>query len=463
VTDSADRVLRDDHRNWELVLSRIRAKVSSQQFETWFAPLAVEACRAGLLRLLVPNRFYAEWLLNHYPELLKGVTAEVTGALPELSIEVSPDAQAPQPEPTPAAAEQPASPDLFFNPRLTFEHFVVGPNNRLAHAASMAVAESPGGTYNPLFIHGGCGLGKTHLLQATCQQVVKRNPAARVLYVSCEGFISDFISALEKNALEAFRARYRDVDVLVVDDVHLLARKERSQEEFFHTFNALHSATRQVILSSDSPPSEIPTLAERLVSRFKWGLVTRIDPPAFETRLAIIQQKAHERGMALPDEVAAFVAERVSSSVRDLEGAIIRLVGYASLSGRPLDLELAGEVLAEPRMRQTGPTIDAIQEAVATAYKVKRSDLVGKRRPKSIAYPRQIAMYLSRKLTGKSLGEIGKSFGGRDHSTILYACSKIAQDIENEPSVRDMVERIERSVESGDKNGLTWEEPEESP
>ena len=452
----------ENQRNWGLVLKLIRERVSVQQYETWFAPLAAETCRAGLLRLLVPNRFYAEWLQNHYHELLQGVMSEITGAVPALEFEVAPLTDSAPAEPAPAHEPVEAAPhsstEIFLNPRLTFENFVVGPNNRLAHAASMAVADSPGGAYNPLFIHGGCGQGKTHLLQAVCHQIVARKSSTQVCYVSCEGFISDFIAALEKNALEAFRARYREVDVLVVDDIHLLARKERSQEEFFHTFNALHSRTCQVLLSSDSAPSEIPTLTERLVSRFKWGLVTRLDPPAYETRLAIVHHKAAERGIEIPEEVAGFIAERVSSSVRDLEGAIIRLVGYASLSERRIDMELAGDILAEPGVKRTGPTIEAIQEAVASAYRLKRSDLTGKRRPKSIAYPRQLAMYLARKMTDKSLGEIGQAFGGRDHSTVLHACGKVGKDIEQEPAIREMAERIERVLETGDKDSLVWDE-----
>ena len=446
MTDSTGRGLSTDSHNWQRVLERLRAKVSAQQYETWFAPLYAGACRAGELRLLVPNRFYADWLLSHYHEILSDAAAEVTGARPELSIEVDPSGQSvPEPierEPLPAPAES----DHMLNPRLTFEHFVVGPNNRLAHAASLAVAEAPGGAYNPLFIHGGCGLGKTHLLQAACHRVIERHPGSVVRYVSAEAFVSDFISALEKNTLERFRARYREADILVVDDVHFLAGKDRSQEEFFHTFNALHSRTRQVILSSDSPPTEIPTLTERLVSRFKWGLVTRVEAPAYETRLSIVRQKASERGMELSDEVAGFVAQRMSSSVRDLEGAIIRLVGYASLSGRKLDLELAHEVLAEPTARRAGPTIDAIQEAVASAYKMKRADLTGKRRPKEIARARQLAMYLSRKWTAKSLEEIGKAFGGRDHSTVMYACAKMEKEIGGTPELKETMERIEKEL-----------------
>ena len=450
MTKSADENISVDTRNWQRVLEHLRGRLSAQQFETWFVPLSAHRCRPERLHLMAPNRFYADWLLSNYRDILTAAAAAVTGSRPELLIEVVPqtdedhESSQPFPEPTEPPRDQPV-----LNLRLTFDAFVVGPSNRLAHAASLAAAESPGGAYNPLFIHGACGLGKTHLLQAVCHHLLERDPNARVMYLSCEAFVSDFIRALGTNQVEAFRTRYRSADVLVVDDIHFLANKERSQEEFFHTFNTLYSRTRQVLLSSDSPPADIPTLTERLVSRFKWGLVARLDPPSFETRQAIIRQKAEARGLKITDEVTSFLAERVSTNVRDLEGAVIRLTGYASLSGRTLDLELASEVLNETGSKQTGLTIESIQAVVAQTYKVKCSELTGKRRPKSIAYPRQVAMYLARKLTGKSLEEIGKAFGGRDHSTVLHACEKIRKETESAPQLHDLLERLSGQIQHG--------------
>ncbi|MDX2017210.1 MAG: chromosomal replication initiator protein DnaA [Planctomycetota bacterium] len=323
-----------------------------------------------------------------------------------------------------ASAEAPEIPAL--NPDYTFEQFVVGPGNRLAHAAAQAAGSNPGRAYNPLFIHGGVGLGKTHLLQAVCLRILEHRPGARIAYLTCEAFITQFMDAVQAGQMVQFRHRFRDVDVLIIDDIQFLTSRERSQEEFFHTFNALYQSQRQIVLSSDAPPEEIPDLEDRLVSRFKWGLVAKIDPPDFETRAAILKNKSRLRGIALPNDVAEFVAHRIDSNIRELEGAITRLQIQSSVEGRPITLELAQSILGMPT-RSTGAevAVQAIIGAVTEFYRIRLVDLQSKRRQRSVALPRQVCMYLIRKLTRHSLEEIGGHFGNRDHTTVMHAIKTI--------------------------------------
>jgi len=333
------------------------------------------------------------------------------------------------------------------NPQYTFENFVTGPCNRMAHAAALAVSDLPGGAYNPLFIHSSVGLGKSHLIQAVCHEALRRRPEVRILYVSCEDFVNQFITAIERGQIDDFRYKFRHVDVLLIDDIHFLADKDRTQEEFFHTFNTLYQAQKQVVLSSDSPPHEIPRLEERLVSRFKWGLVVRIDRPSYETRVAIVQKKSRLRGVDLPDDVIHYIASAVDSNNRELEGAVIRVLGYASLSRRLPDLDLTKEALRDLVTAPHQPiTIQDVTNAVLQRYNARLADLQGRRQTQSITLPRQICMYLARRLTNHSLGEIGTFFGGRDHTTVLYAEDKIAQRIERDAAFRGLVEAIERDV-----------------
>jgi chromosomal replication initiator protein len=321
-----------------------------------------------------------------------------------------------------------SSSDFGLNDKYTVDNFVVGPCNRFAHAAAVGVAESPGGHYNPFFLHGSVGLGKTHLLQSTCFTLLARDPGTRILYLSCETFVNHFISALENGDLQKFRNKYRNIDVLVVDDIHLLANKDRTQEEFFHTFNSLYNAGKQIVLSSDSPPKDIPTLQERLVSRFKWGMVTEIEPPCYETRMAILKRKSREKGQELPEDVASLLAERIESNIRELEGAVTKLLGYASLSGDAIDRELVRRVLNDLfTVRPGQPSMEDILKVVTEHFGVKLTELQSRKRTNAIAHPRQIAMYMARKITRHSLEEIGGYFGGRDHSTVLYAVSKVAE------------------------------------
>jgi chromosomal replication initiator protein len=333
---------------------------------------------------------------------------------------------------------------LPLNPDYVFENFVTGPCNRLPHAASVAVAEQPGQAYNPLFIHGGVGLGKTHLLQAACQKVMEKNQDARILYLSCDSFINQFILAVENGDMHQFRHRYRHVDVLVIDDIHFLAGRDRTQEEFFHTFNTLYQQHKQIILSADCPPSEIPELEERLVSRFNWGLVARIEKPCYETRVAILQKKARMRGLVLPDDVVCYVAAKVENNTRELEGAINKIQGMSTLQNGSIDLELAKAALGEtmtPEQRRV--TIQQIFDAVTKYYNVRLSDLQSKKRHKSIAFPRQVCMFLARRHTRYSLEEIGGYFGGRDHTTVMHAVRTVDQDTKDDKQIAEQLAHIE--------------------
>jgi chromosomal replication initiator protein len=337
--------------------------------------------------------------------------------------------------------------DIDLNGRFQFDHFVVGPCNRLAHAAAVGVSERPGTLYNPFFLHGSVGLGKTHLQQALCHALLERDPGTRILYLSCETFVNHFIGALENGDLQKFRNKYRSIDVLVVDDIHLLANKERTQEEFFHTFNTLYNAGKQIVLSSDSPPKEIPTLQERLVSRFKWGLVAEIEKPCYETRMAILKRKSKDRGQELPDEVARVLAERIDTNIRELEGAVTKLIGYAGLCGKPLDVELATECLRDVfSVRRTQPTMDDILKVVTEHFGVKLSDLQSRKRTNAIAFPRQVGMYLARRLTRLSLEEIGGYFGGRDHSTVIHAVQKLTRLGRQDQTVRELLRQQEAAL-----------------
>ncbi|MBN2584805.1 MAG: chromosomal replication initiator protein DnaA [Planctomycetes bacterium] len=343
---------------------------------------------------------------------------------------------------------------LRLNPNNTFDNFVVAPSNRLAHAACSAVCEAPGQAYNPLFLHGTVGLGKTHLLQAICHRLLQRQADIQILYLSCESFVNQFIASVERGELEQFRYRYRHVDVLVIDDIHFLADKERTQEEFFHTFNTLYQAQRQVILSSDSPPHEIPHLEERLVSRFKWGLVARLDKPSFETRVAIVTKKARLRGVDIPEDVIRFIARTIDTNVRELEGAVTRVGAQVQLGGQPITIETAREVLMDSMPRRPREvTVPEIIAAVVKRFSIRVADLQSKRRNKSISTPRQIAMYLARRMTKLSLEEIGGYFGGRDHTTVLHADRKIEELLPNDPDLKAMLDSLTAEVLTGPTGG----------
>ncbi|MCE9637337.1 MAG: chromosomal replication initiator protein DnaA [Planctomycetes bacterium] len=340
--------------------------------------------------------------------------------------------------------------DVILNDDYVFETFVAGPGNAMPLAAAQAVANAPGQAYNPLFLHGLVGLGKTHLLQAICHRVLARKPDQKILYLSCETFVNQFVASVGDGDMEDFRYRYRHVDMLLIDDIHFLASKERTQEEFFHTFNTLYNSKKQIVLSCDSPPREIPTLEERLVSRFKWGLVAELEAPDHETRICIVRRKAERRGIALPDGVAELIADNVATNVREIEGAILKVIGYATLSQRPLTREIAEEALRDiiqPKERKV--SLETILRAVCEHYGAKASDIVGRRRHKSVSTPRQVCMYLARRLTDLSLVQIGGHLGGRDHTTVIYANDRIADEIEKNPRLREDCDAIVRKVRSG--------------
>jgi chromosomal replication initiator protein len=449
---------------WQQLQETLRKRVQPEQFETWFRRAALTSIDDDRVLLAVQNKFARDWLDNYYRSVIEEAVEAVLGVAlhvefvvdPELTLTESPAAApvatgraeglAPRvAEPEPDRIERSKggllfSSDIVLNPKYTFDNFVVGPCNRFPHAAAMGAGESPGKSYNPFFLHGNVGLGKTHLLQSICVAILERWPEQRILYLSCETFVNHFINALENGDLQEFRHKYRSVDVLVVDDIHLLANKERTQEEFFHTFNTLYNAGKQIVLSSDSPPKEIPTLQERLVSRFKWGMVTEIEAPCYETRMAIVKRKSRERGAEMPDEVSQMIAEAIETNVRELEGAVTKLLGYASLTSQPVTPALAREALKDVfQVRRGQPSMDDIIQVVTEHFSVKLSDLQSKKRTNSVAYPRQICMFLARKITRHSLEEIGGFFGGRDHSTVLYAVDKITKLIAEEGDCRTAV------------------------
>ena len=336
---------------------------------------------------------------------------------------------------------------LVINPDYAFENFVVGPENRLAHAAAMAVGKDPGHAYNPLFIHGGVGLGKTHLLQAICLRIIETNPGVVLYYLSCESFVTQFIDAVQAGEMSDFRHRFRDVDVLVIDDIHFLTKREQSQEEFFHTFNTLYQSNRQIVLSSDAPPEEIPDLEDRLVSRFKWGLVAKVDPPCYETRVSILKTKGRLRGIDLADDVACYIAAKIDTNIRELEGAITKVQIHASVENRPIDLDLAKSALGHTLPRSSGgPSIQTILNTVTEYFRVRITDVQSKRRQRSIAMPRQVCMYLARKLTRHSLEEIGGYFGGRDHTTVMHAIRIVELRMTKDPEFGATVNGFEEKL-----------------
>jgi chromosomal replication initiator protein len=425
---------------WEVCLNRLESELSAQQFNTWIRPLqAIEAAES--IRLLAPNRFVLDWITEQYLERIRKLISNVTnGTGCALSLEVGSSSR-----PTAVvaatqggeAAPAPRRPSNNLNPAFRFETFVEGKSNQLARAASMQAAENPGASYNPLFICGGVGLGKTHLMQAIGQGILQYKPGANIAYLHSERFVADMVRALQHNTINEFKRFYRSLDALLIDDIQFFAGKERSQEEFFHTFNSLLEGRHQIVLTCDRYPKEM-NLEERLKSRFGWGLTVAIEPPELETRVAIIKQKAEQSGVMIPDEVAFFIAKRFRSNVRELEGALNRVVANARLTGNSLSLEFAQSALRDLLLLQDKQvTLENIQRTVAEYYQIRVADLHSKRRNRSIVRPRQLAMALAKELTGHSLPEIGDAFGGRDHTTVLHACRKIAVLCQEERKIEE--------------------------
>jgi chromosomal replication initiator protein len=455
---------------WRSIGEFLRPQISADGYQRWFASMEIAEADEDTLTLRAPNSIHQFWIESNYLAALQSAVAGVLGAPRKILFTIA-DASAPFPmrapghtleelpmaaraamtspavEATDSTVEAPAVPGL--NSRYTFETFVVGPNNQFAHAAAHAVAQAPSKTYNPLFIYGGVGLGKTHLMQAAGLTIAEKRRSARVVYVSSEKFTNEFIDAIQNNQLVRFRRRYRAADVLLIDDIQFLAGKERSQEEFFHTFNTLFDGHKQIVLSSDRPPAEIGGLEARLVSRFEWGLTAELQPPDIETRLAILRKKAEAMQVKLDAEILEFLARKIRTNVRRLEGALMRVASFASLSPGELTLErvehLLKDILQEEARRAV--TIEQIQRAVAEHYDVRLADMTSKRRPANIAFPRQVAMYLARELTKSSLNEIGDAFGGRDHGTVLHAHRLVKKRIGEEEKLRQVVSLLDSQLQ----------------
>jgi chromosomal replication initiator protein len=430
---------------WDAVSNRLRETLNETTYATWFGAAGPGELADDVFEIGVPNDFTREWIEGHFLGLLKAAARDILGRDVRVRLVVAEsDVQPPE---LPIGVEPSGVADgTRTNPKYTFDLFVIGSSNRFAHAAALAVAEAPAQAYNPLFIYGGTGLGKTHLLQAIGQYVSEHSRRLTTRYVTSETFMNDFINSLRDKRIEGFKQRYRTYDVLLVDDIQFFEGKERIQEEFFHTFNSLYEAGRQIVISSDRPPKEIATLEERLRSRFEWGLITDIQPPDLETRIAILRKKVTTDGIAVQDpDVLTFIAGRVSTNIRELEGALTRVVAFSSLTGLPLNGELAEQVLRD-LFPQGDPapevTIDLIQEAVSERFGLSIAELCSPRRSQSVAYPRQVAMYLSRELTDSSLPKIGKEFGGRDHTTVIHATSKITRMINEDRTVYNLVQEL---------------------
>jgi len=432
---------------WGKVGDYLKDKLGSTILETWILPLKPKLKDEHNLILEAPDSFFRDWVDKHYRELIQEAFQQ--SGQPEIFITLSVNPAAkdtlyPSPASAPVNIGPEARGSLQLNSRYTFENFVVGPSNRHAHAYSLAVAESPAKAYNPLFIYGGVGLGKTHLLQAVCHQIKNNSPKnLKIYYLPSERFTNELIDAIQHRSTALFRQKYRNMDVLVIDDIHFIAGKESTQEEFFHTFNTLYDAHKQIIISSDRPVKEISNLEEKLVSRFSWGLTTDIQPPDLETRVAILKKKIEREPVSVPDEVIFFIAQLIKTNIRELEGALIRAIAYSLLEEKPVTLELAKEVLKdllkEPKKLIT---IDFIQRCVIEEFGISLQDLKTKRRNKTIVLPRQIAMYLSRELTDLSLPEIGTLFGGKDHTTVLHSYNKIKNDLNNNETLKERINKI---------------------
>ncbi len=444
---------------WQRLSAALKPQISSDSFNRWFSGVELIEAKDKSLTIGVPNNIYQFWIESNYMPALHTAILTTFGSPRSVKFcspsgpgtQTSPADSAPLKEALqdPPSNPKPGTTVPGLNPRNTFESFVVGPNNEIAHAASLAVAQAPTRTYNPLFVYGGVGLGKTHLMQAIGQYVWAKKKNMKVIYVSSELFINEFIDAIQHSNLVKFRKRYRQADLLLIDDIQFLGGKERSQEEFFHTFNTLFDGHKQIVLSSDRPPSEIANLEHRLVSRFEWGLTAELQPPDIETRLAILRKKADSMQIKLRDEILQFLASRIRTNVRRLEGALMRVASFASLSGKELTQEVI-EHLLKDILQEEGRhsiTIEQIQRRVAEHFDVRVADMTSKRRPASIAFPRQVAMYLARELTKASLNEIGEAFGGRDHGTVLHACKLVKKRMVEQDNIRQTISFIDSSLQ----------------
>ncbi|HVW05241.1 MAG TPA: chromosomal replication initiator protein DnaA [Vicinamibacterales bacterium] len=447
---------------WDEVLARVETKVNRYSYDTWFRETSLVADLGNSLRIRVTDPTVIEWLTRNYAVILDEALTEV--GRPGVRLLFQPDGHggpaSRRPEaPADLSSEELAGPEVFnpddseiiadvggLSPRYSFDTFIVGASNQFAHAACRAVAEAPSRSYNPLFLYGGVGLGKTHLMHAIGHYVLTQSPGLKLTYISAERFMNEVVNAIRYDRILDFRERYRGVDVLLVDDVQFIVGKERTQTEFFHTFNALHDAQKQIVLSSDCPPHQISELEERLRSRFEWGLIADIQPPDLETKIAILKRKADAEGVPLPDDVALYIAGRIKSNIRELEGSLIRLLAYASLTGREVSMSLVQEVLRDVLPdKERAVTIDMIQKFVAEYYQIRLNEIKSKNNSKSIALPRQVAMYLCKSLTSSSLPEIGKSFGGKHHSTVIHSIRKVEEMRQRDAVFNNLINTLTES------------------
>lgn len=467
---------------WEQVLKSMEKEIIKPIFDTWIRSTIPLSLSETTLEIGTPSQFIKDWIETRYTATIQNTVQQVLQKPIEIKFvnldlesEKTQGNQQPGDKDAHPAAEMPATSisdeiplvdiDEFsarrpapgaeeflssLNPKYTFETFVIGNSNRFAHAASLAVAEVPAKVYNPFFIYGGVGLGKTHLMHAIGHRIRQNHPHLKVLYISSEKFTNELINSIRDGNPESFRQKYRNIDVLLVDDIQFLSKKEHTQEEFFHTFNTLHEANKQIIISSDRPPREIPTLEDRLRSRFEWGLITDIQPPDLETRIAILRKKAIIEGFTMPNDVMVFIASRIDNNIRELEGALIRVIAYASLTNQNIDMNLATEALKDifPHSRPRQITMELIQQIVAVYFKIKQEDLIAKKRTRNVTYPRQIAMYLCRELTETSLPRIGEMFGGRDHTTVIHAHDKISRERNEDVKLNNILKEITKRIES---------------
>ncbi len=444
---------------WEKSIQIIKEKVSPQNFETWIRPVKMSSLEGNNVTLNVPNKFFKDWLIENYHHVIKEAIAKVAGIDLKVELQIGQEMKKSQTSVRRHGEHQEKARsqskrvrsgiNQSLNPHYSFERFVVGPCNQFAHAASVSVAEQPAKNYNPLFIYGGVGLGKTHLLNAIGLRALSRHPDMNVVYVSAEEFMNELINSIRYDRMPKFREKYRNIDCLLIDDIQFVAGKEKTQEEFFHTFNTLHDSGKQIVVSSDKFPKDIPNMENRLRSRFEWGLIADIHPPEIETKIAILEKKAQENNLTLPTNVAHYVASQVESNIRELEGYLIRISAFSSLTGKEIDINLTKEVLKRilKRIEKEEVTIEEIIKAIAAKLNVKISDIKSQKKNKNLVFARQIAMYLARKLTALSFPDIGEKIGGRDHSTVIYANNKMKKGCDEDRNLKKIIQEIEEALQ----------------
>lgn len=435
---------------WDEALKILQEEISAVSFETWILPIIPRGIEGEQFILQVENSFFKEMLIKRNLPIIRTAIKHVTKKEYDIVILTEEEQRLGSPQKTEGTAKPKKINDSArnLNPKYVFDSFVVGNSNRMAHAASLAVAESPAQAYNPLFLYGNSGLGKTHLMHSIGHFILDKNPDAKVLYVTSETFTNELINSIQNNKNEEFRNKYRNIDVLLIDDIQFISKKEGTQEEFFHTFNALYESNKQIIISSDRPPKEIKTLEDRLRSRFEWGLIADVQPPDYETRIAILQKKAERDHLTVPNEVNAYIAKNIASNIRELEGALTRIVAFATLTNQDISIALAENSLKDifSENASTPLSTDLIQQVVAEHYNIRVEDLQGSKKPKNIAFPRQVSMYLCRKMLDISLPKIGESFGGRDHTTVIHAISKIEKQLETDAELQKTIMQLEKDI-----------------